>query len=227
MYKLIIVIFMFSSLHIFSQSASFKVIEVKGTVDIKDRLGEWKAPVEGDFLLNGTEIFTGLHSHISLEIGSESYITVNQLSNIMLDAMRVQKELISSEIYLVNGFVIVNAKDTDSYKNKVTVSFMDGRAVFKKAGGEIYLRKEYGAIITAGSGSISITSQLVNAYTIRKSERCAILPGGKQLTNEYFLMHNITSPAIGANSEMEGDLYMSRFHNFYTDSINSNDYGTR
>lgn len=227
MKKLILFILTLTACHIFPQSTSFKVIEIRGNIDIKDRSGEWKTPAENDFLLNGTEIFTGLHSHISLQVGEESYITINQLSNVILDTMRIQREEINSEIYLVNGFVVVNTKDTETFKTRLTISFMDGRAVFQKSGGDVYIRKEYGALIRAGSGRVNVVTQTVNRYNIRKNEQCAILPGGRLLKNDYFLMRNISSPAVGPAGNMETDLYHDKFHNYYSNIINNNDHGKR
>ena len=90
--KYFIIVWLALACSLSAQSISFKIVELKGSVEIKDREGAWIEPHDGDLLLNGTELFTGLHSHVSIEVGEDSYITVNQLSNVQLLSLRVQKE---------------------------------------------------------------------------------------------------------------------------------------
>lgn len=224
--KLLITLLCTASLSLWAQSATFKVVELKGSIDIKERDGKWQKATEGDLLVNGTEIFTGLHSHISLEIGENSYITFNQLTNAILDKIRTQKEEILCEIYLINGYVITSAQDTASYKNRITIAFMDGNAAFENAAGEVYLRKEYGALIKSGRGRIVTASNTLNKYVLHTGEQAAILPGGKMLENQYFLMRNCVGTPAGIASDREKELYYNNFFNYYSD-WGSGDYARK
>lgn len=225
MKKMILIIFITLPYFINSQTAAFKVLEVKGNVDIRERGGKWKEVTDNELISDGCEIFTGLHSHISFEIGENSYITMNQLTNGILDKIRIQKELITSEVYLVNGYIIVSTKNTKLYKSRISVTFMDGKANFENSSGEVYLRKEYGALISSGKGRVSVYSQNLNRYDIYSQEKCAVLPGGRMVENEKFLMDGISGKPSGFASENQLNIFIEKFYNYYSDPLSKSDYG--
>ena len=215
MYKMLSVFVLLALyLPVFGQEVSFRVVEVKGSVDVKDREGNWRQAEEGDLLINGTEIFTGLHSHLSLEIGDKSYVTINQLSRALINNLRVQKDLINSEIYLINGYVILNSQKGPTYSNVITVTFMDGGARFDNSGGEIYLRKEIGAVIKCSKGKVKIINEISNRYNLYDNETCAILPGGRLVESDYFLKRKAANkPADLLNPEADR-VYFDRLFNY-------------
>lgn len=209
--------FLFVLPFMYSQIVSYKVVEVKGSVDYKTREGDWREAHVGELFKGGTEIFTGLHSHISFEIGAKTFITVKQLSNVLLSDIRVRKNEALVDIYLKNGYTVVYAGNLGAFVNKVSVSFFDGSVRFEESGGEIYLRKESGAVIESFKGKIDVFSLIKNRYFILEGEMCGLDTRGKLIESDYFLRKNIQSVPADYLSDREKEIYMNSI--FYNNSL--------
>ena len=201
---------------IFSQEMTYKVVEKKGNVDIKVRSGKWESISEGDLIITGTEIFTGLHSHLSLEIESGSYLTIKQLSHITIDRVRIKQDEISSEFYLKNGYVVALSKNIGALRNRILVVFSGGNVQFDNAGGEIYLRQETGAIVKSFIGKVSVRSKIRNSYFVRKHEVCGITPDGHLVESDYFLRRGIATKPLEYTGEGEIIYFYRQLLNYYS-----------
>ncbi|OHD19810.1 MAG: hypothetical protein A2086_13745 [Spirochaetes bacterium GWD1_27_9] len=209
---------------IYSQELPIKVIEKKGNVDIKFRDDKWGSVAVEDVLIGGTEIFTGFNSQLSLELGEGTYVTINQLSKVIIDNIRVKKSEASMELYLANGFLVVMAKKANDINNKIIVTFMEGNVQFENSGGEIYLRKEQGAIIKCFLGKIKINPKIKTFYWINKNEMCGITTGGLLVENDIFLRKRSNTLPNDIKNPNEIDYYFNVICQPYTSDIGTNDY---
>ncbi|MCG8569948.1 MAG: hypothetical protein MJB14_07385 [Spirochaetes bacterium] len=208
-----------------SQELIFKVQEVKGNIDVKNRDGSWKTVEVGDVLVTGNEIFTGLHSHISLEIDQGTFVTVNQLSHLIIERVRLKKDEFNSELLLKTGYVIVYSKNYDNLQNRILITFFGGNILFNNSGGEIYFRQENGAVIKSFQGLVKIRTKIINKYFIRKNEVCAITQEGHLLENDYFIRRNINTNPLEYQNEADLLYYYQQLVNYYSNDVNQNDYG--
>jgi hypothetical protein len=221
-----IIIFLIFSLvlqGLISQEIKVKVIEKRGIVDLKKN-GEWISVNNGEILEPGTEIFTGIYAQLTLEIGTGSYITINQLSHSVLGETKTNNADLITEMYLLNGYLVLYAKKNESYKNKILINFIQGNTIFQEAGGEVYLRKEQGVIIKSFSGFVSVNPKSKTFYFIKKDEMCGITPDGILIENDYFLRRAINIKPYTVNNQSQVEAYYNFIFQPYSSEMNSNDY---
>ena len=215
----------FFQLSTFAQEKTYKVVEKKGSVDVRVRSGKWYSVQEGDFMISGTEIFTGLHSHLSLEIENGSYITVKQLSHVIIDRVRLKKDEVNSEFYVQNGYVVVYSRKDGSLKNRVLLVFPGGNAQFENSGGELYYRSESGSVIKSFKGKVQIRSQVRNIYNLWKGEVAGVTAAGILVESDYFVRRKISTKPLEYESEGEMAYYFKQLLNYYSLDKNKTDYG--
>lgn len=221
-----ILTFLLASLYcLVSQEMTYRVVEVKGKVDIKGRGGTFRKTEIGDYLLDGEEILTGFHSLISVQIGPASYITVNQDSHVSLNKIRIKQKEINSEIYIERGYAVILSREKEGIQNKIMINFPEGNVIFKESGGEIFTRRNDGVIIRCFQGRIDVNSRIKNRYFIRKGEMCKITKHGKLLESDYFLKMNINSIPYEYLTDEQKAAYYERLLNYYSDDSDITDYG--
>ena len=203
----------------FAQEVRLKVIEKKGVVDIKSRDGEWIETSLNDIIPYGIEIFTGFHSSISIEVGNESYITVNQLTRVKIETVLARKKEAIISLSLISGYLVILSKSTGEYKNKIFISLNKGTVEFNDSGGEVYSRQDKGTIIKSFSGKIKIGSKLSKVYFIRKGEVCGISPDGKLVESDYYLRKKINAKPNDVISPQQIIGYYDLFFQPYTSDI--------
>jgi hypothetical protein len=186
------VFFVFSSTS-FSVDFQLKIIEKKGIINVKTKSGEWKSLDDTTAIQPQTDIFTDFHSQLTFEVGPGSYITVNQLSQIKIGEQKTNINDVITDIYLTNGFIIVYANKTKSYRNRIRINFNNGYSIFEKSGGEVYQRDKQGTIVKSFQGMIKIYPKIKTFYYITKNEICGITPSGILIENDYFLRRNINT----------------------------------
>ena len=225
--KIKIIIFILTIIIIgsgFSEEIKFKIVEKKGVVDIKYRDGKWEKPYINDIIPSGTEIFTGFHSQLSIEVGNGSYITINQLTNVKIEKIIITKEGVVTGLYLSRGYLVIFSKMMGKYKNKILVSLNQGNVEFNDSGGEVYLRQDKGAIIKSFSNNVKIGSRFKNIYFINKGEVCGILPSGQLIESDYYLRRKINVKPNNINESQEIIAYYDLLFQPYTSDIGTNDY---
>lgn len=207
-----------------SQQIRLKVVELKGLVDVKTREGKWEKFELNDMLSDGIEIFTGYHSQMSIEIGTGSFITINQLSSVKIEKILNLKQEATTKIYLSRGYIIVLSKPIGDYKNKIFVTMDKGTVEFDNSGGEIYLRKDKGAVIKSFINRIKIGSKLSKVYMIRKDEVCGITNTGKLIEGDKYLRQNINAIPNELDEPQEIIAYYDLLFQDYTTEFGTNDY---
>jgi hypothetical protein len=208
---------------LFSEPIAIKVIEKRGIVDIK-KDNSWTVVSKGDIVAPGTEIFTGVNAQLTLEIGNGSYITLNQLSNAVLKETKEKNFDSTTEMFLINGYIVVYSKKIPKLKTKIIINFAQGNTVFQESGGEVYLRKEQGAIIKSFLGYIKINPKNKTFYSIGKNEICAITKDGMLIENDYFLRRVINSNPSTVTKNGQLEAYYNFLFQPYTSEIDSNDF---
>lgn len=171
------------------QKLSFKVTEVKGEVFRSDENG-WTVVKNGDVLSDNTEILTGLHSSLSLDLTESSYITISQLSDVILQNTRIKKYTLTTEIYIVSGMIITNSENMQDLDNEISVVFINGKAVLKNAAGQIYMRKGYGVTILSDRGDTEIEQNILGKNIKRKiypGDRCVLKTNGQLAENSELI----------------------------------------
>lgn len=216
---------------IFSQNEtiSFKVVELKGDVHCKEEAGEWKKLKAGDTLSENTELFTGLHSYVSLDIGENSFLTVTQFSNVFLNRIEIKKFTFSSEIYITNGLVIASTRKVGDLDYELIISFINGRVILDNASAQIYIRKEYGTLIESETGKITVENTILKSthkHPLLPGEKYAVLANNRTLENDYFIRKS-TTLTPGNVAETEEQLYFDKLYHFYSDPSSKNSYGNR
>jgi hypothetical protein len=207
-----------------SEDIKLLVVEKKGTVDLKDREEKFKNLELNDVLQYGTEITTGFHSQISIQIGDDSYITLNQLSSIKINNVLVNKDVITTSIILNYGYVILYAKPVGKIKNKIIVGINRSNVEFENSSGEIYMRKDKGSIIKSYSGIIKIGTKLIKTYFISKDEICGILSTDILIESDYFLRRKINIKPNEFYENQKANAYFDAIFDNYTSDEYSNDY---
>lgn len=221
MKKNILFIYLCLTLSLVSQELKVNIIDIKGTVSKRYMENDWEKVESYEEVFKGIEFFTGFHSSISFEIGKGSYITINQLSNIVFDKIESINGENNVNIFLLSGYAVIYSKDK---RDKILIFCEDSIITFKKGGGEVYLRKENGILIICNSGKINIKSKFKNSYFIRKNEMCGIDPDSHIIENDYFLRRNsntIPNEIINEKSIMS---YFDLFFQQYTLDEGKNNY---
>jgi len=216
---------LFSQDYKYADELQFRVVEMKGSVDVKYREDEWKIPAVKDILPGGLEIFTGLHSRLSIEYGGGCYVTINQLSHVTINKIRIIKDEAFLELMLDFGYMVILSKPIEKYKkNKITIQCSCGNVDFEKSAGEVYMRKDKGAIIKAFSGSIKVLSKVLNIFALHKNEMCGITAEGILLESEYFLKRNISTKRGDIDNPQSVDAFYDFVFVPYSEDMGTNDY---
>lgn len=217
--------FFLTSSIFFAQEIAITVVEKKGKVDLKVRDGEWQGVQEKDILLTGSEIFTGLHSSITLEFGNGSYITVNQLTKATLTSVRLVKNEINVILTLDSGYMSILSKKNEKFLTKLTVNLGVGNVIFANSGGEVYLRKESGAIIKSIFGKVTVNPKVKTFAFIHKGEICGITAGGLLIEHDYFVRKEIITKPNEILNESQINAYFEIISSPFSLDFGSNDYG--
>lgn len=168
------------------QKLSFKVTEVKGEVFRSNDENGWTKVKNGDLLSDNTEILTGLHSSLSLDLTEKSYITISQLSDVILQSTRIKKYTLATEIYIVSGMIITSSEKLQDLDNELSVMFINGKAVLKNASGQIYMRKGYGVTVISDKGDFEVEQNILGKNIKRKvypGDRCVLKMNGQLVEN--------------------------------------------
>lgn len=207
-----------------AQELKFSIVEVKGPVDIRYRDNEWeKASIE-TIVGSGTELFTGYHSQVTIEIGNNSYITVNQFTHIIIDKILVRKDEATTSLSLLRGYLVILSKPIGEFRNKISVMTKNGNVEFDDAGGEVYLRKDKGIVVKSFLGKINIGTKFSKIYFINKDEVCGILPGGRLISADYYLRQNINALPNNVNSPQDIQSFYQYISLPYTNELRTNDF---
>lgn len=217
---LLFLIFIFN-FSIFSEDLKIKIIDIKGNVSQRYKENDWTIIEETSDILVGTEFFIGFHSSISFEIGQGSYITVNQLSNIVFDKIILEKQVIKINIFLLSGYAIVYSKEKN---HNINIFCEESLVGFNKSGGEVYLRKNNGIFIKCDSGKIKITSKFKKSYYIGKNEMCGIDINGHIIENDYFVRRNSNTISNDRKNENHIISYFDLFFQPYSLDAERNNY---
>ncbi len=209
---------------LFGEEIKLLVVEKKGTIDLKDRDGKYKTTKLNDILQYGTEIITGFHSDISIKIGEDSYITINQLSSVKITNVLVDSKAITTTLTLDYGYLVIYARPIGSMDNRIIVSINRSNVEFSNSGGEIYMRKDKGSIIKSSNGTIKIGTRLVKTYFIGKNETCAILPTDVLIESDYFLRKKINVKANSIYEDQKSHAFLDYIFQDYTKNVDTNDY---
>jgi hypothetical protein len=205
-----------------AQEVKIVIAEQTGQVDFRYRDGGWEALEEGALLSPGTEIQTGLHSRVSIEIGQESYITVNQLTGVIIEKVRARKNQIFTEVALKNGYMTVLSKEIKPVLNTIVVQLEDGSVEFLNAGGDIYTRSEHGHIINSFLGKLKVISSVRAIYYLRKGMTCGITTDGQLVESDHFLRKKLVIPTGDVLDEMKLDAWFMAL----TETVSSEPFTT-
>ncbi len=187
------------------QKLSFKVTEVKGEVFRNNEDEGWIAVKDGDLLSDNTQILTGLHSGLSLDLTEKSYITISQLSNVILQSTRIKKFTLTTEIYIVSGMVVTSSEKMQDLNNELSVIFDNGKAILENASGQIYMRKGYGVTIFSERGDINIEQNILGKTIKRKvypGDYCLLKKNGRFVENrelaeqEMFMSKSLNDSSV-------------------------------
>ncbi len=217
----ILLCYLFLTAIFFGIEPKINIIDIKGTVTQRYMENDWSKVEVLEEVLPGTEFFTGFHSSISFEIGKGSYITINQLSNIVFDKIEIINNENKIRIFLLAGYAIIHSKEK---RDNILIHCEDSIINFSKSGGEIYFRKDKGILITCYSGKIKVTSKLKNYYSIIKNEMCGIDLDGHIIENDYFLRRNSNTISNENKNENSITSYFDLFFQPYTLDDGRNNY---
>lgn len=211
---------------VYSQNIPLILVEKSGIVDMKtpdDKLMPLNLKIN-DEIPSGVEIFTGIHSQISVKIGESSYITANQLTRLIFDPVSSKDGLNRIGAYLFDGYVVVLSKREGKVKNNILISFDTGNVAFENSGGEIFFRADKGTVVKISSGFARVKSKILNFYTVGKNEVCGINEHGKLIESDFFLRNKINT-ASNNMKEREIELLLNLLSDGYTEEFGRNDYG--
>jgi hypothetical protein len=220
----IIFFILFVSGFLFSADFQVKILEKKGKINLKPKNGEWKVLTNEETIASGTEIFTGFHSQLTLEIGKGSYITINQLTQAQMGDQKINVGNILTEMTMADGFIVVYAAKVKPYKNQIKISLINGSTVFENSGGEVYLRNQQGAIIKSFEGTIKVYPKILTYYFITKNEMCGITASGILIENDYFLRRKINTLPNDIKNPGQIEYYYNYIFQPYTEDSWTNDY---
>jgi len=207
-----------------AQEVRLRIAEQTGTVDIRYRDQEWQNIELDNFLSAGTEIQTGLHSRLSIEVGDQSFVTINQLSHVKIEKVRAKKNMIFTEFALKNGYVSVLSKSVKSASNTIVIQLDDGSVEFLNAGGDIYTRSEHGHLINSFIGKMKVISNVRDIYFLRKGMTCGITTDGLLIENEQFLRRDLATYPGDVLTESEQEAYFMVLTDPYSSESGTGDY---
>ena len=204
------------------QKLSFKVAEVKVEVFRNNEENGWTPVKNGDVLPDNTQILTGLHSSLSLDLTEKSYITISQLSDVVLQTTRIKKFTLTTEIYIVSGMIITSSEKLQDLDNEINVMFINGKATLKNAAGQIYMRKGYGVTLLAENGDIEIEQNILRKNIKRKiypGDKCLLKMNGQLVENHKIVEHEMfMSKSLNDSSAKD---FFSRTKSKNSYSVNS------
>lgn len=207
-----------------AQELNFAIVELKGQVDVKSREGDWQNASLSSIISAGTELFTGYHSQVSLEIGKDSYVTINQFTHVTIEKILVRKEEATTNIKLNRGYLVVLARPIGEFQNRIFITTKDGNIQFNNSGGEVYLRRGKGIVVKSFKGKISLGTKFSKVYYIKKDEMCGILPGGRLLESDHFVRRNINGIPNSISSPTQIQAYYDLLFQHYSNDYWSNDF---
>lgn len=202
------------------QKLSFKVMEVKGEVFRSNEEGGWTEVKNGDLLSDDTEILTGLHSSLSLDLTEKSYITISQLSDVILQNTRIKKYALTTEIYIVSGMIITSSEKMDDLDNELSVMFINGKTTLKNASGQIYMRKGYGVTVISDNGDFEIEQNILGRsikHKVYPGDRCLLKMNGQIVENSELTELDIMPKSV--TDSLSGE--------FFSHSKSKNSYSRR
>jgi len=223
---LLFIFALFFNAIVYSQNIPLILVEKSGIVDMKtpdDKLVSLNFKIN-DEIPSGVEIFTGIHSQISIKIGESSYITANQLTRLVFDPVTSKDGLNRIGAYLFDGYVVVLSKREGKVKNNILISFDTGNVAFENSGGEIFFRADKGTVVKISSGFARVKSKILNFYTVGENEVCGINEHGKLIESDFFLRNKINTVSNNMK-EREIELLLNLLSDGYTEEFGRNDYG--
>ena len=224
--KILFIILSLNVLHcVISREIQYKIVEKKGIVDIRFKEGEWQKAEVDQLIPIYVEILTGFHSQLTIEITKGSYLTINQLSHVIINEEVEKFECCITNVTLLRGYLLANAKRISNEKNRIFIYIENGIIEFNEASGEVYLREDKGTFIKAFEGKVKISNKKkLPILNLKKDEICCFLPNGAFLDSDYFIRRNIN---IKPNNLIEPNkitAYYDQLFYYYTNDPNSNDY---
>ena len=212
----------------FSVETQYKIIEKKGIVDIRFKNGEWQKAKEDQLIPIYAEVLTGVHSQLTIEITEGSHITINQLSHVKINEIEETTECCVTNVSLLRGYILANAKRISNEKNKIYIYIENGIAEFNESSGEVYLREDKGAFIKAYENKVKVTTKkklpLIN---LKQDEICCFLSNGKFLDSDYFIRRNINIKPNNLAKPNSITAYYDQLFYYYTNDPRSNDYDSQ
>ncbi len=210
---------------IFSEELSYKITEKNGSVDIRFKEGDWKQAEVNQSIPNYSEIITGYNSQLTIEITQGNYITINQLSHIIINEEEEKFECCITNIRILRGFIMAYAKRETNQKNRIVVYMENGSVEFNESSGEIYLREDKGSFIKAYGGKVKIyTKNRKPIFNLKKDEICSFLPNGSFLDSDYFLRRNFNIKPNNITNPQSITAYYDQLFQYYTNNPKNNDY---
>lgn len=222
-----------------------KIVEIKGTVDIKKNSDKWEIAKLNDQITDNAVIRCGFHSQITLENEKNCYITINQISEVEINSIKLvekkRKKKISesasgeAEIDIVRsveinitisrGYIITYSKRMREILDKrVNINFKNGFVRFNNTSGELYYREDSGTLLRSLGGRVFFGSRLNKLNFIEKGEVALITPGGKLFDNEYFLKRGINAKPNDLLTDSDIESYYNALALPYTINRKRNDY---
>lgn len=230
MFKKILLILLILNIlsFIFTVEIQYKIIEKKGVVDIRFKEGDWQEAKVDQLIPEYAEILTGFHSQITIEITEGSHITLNQLSHIKINEIEEKYECCITNVTLLQGYLLANAKRISNEKNRIFIYIENGIIEFNEASGEVYLREDKGAFVKAYDGKVKISTRKKQPIlNLKQDEICCFLPSGAFLDNDYFIRRSIN---IKPNNLVEPNsitAYYDQLFYYYTNDQNINNYDSQ
>lgn len=232
MKKLLIILFSLCFVYLFygqnvtnNNDINFTITEKSGNVDVSVNDAKWKSIEMNDVLNGNIEILTGFHSHITLKIGENSNITVNQLTHITIENNSITDKGAIINIALHNGYVSVNSKKVKNFSTSILVNLTKGNVEFNNSTGEVFYNVEKGAVIKSMKGMVKIGAKLTKVYYITSDEVCGILPDGRLVESDYYLRRAMNAKPNQIIESNDIESYYEQFFQNYTTQRRSNDYG--
>lgn len=179
-------------------------------------------------MLPGDELFTGLHSSVTIEIGNGSFVTANQFTNIVFDKVRSKADESFTEFILNRGYAVVysNKDDDQLVTNKIIISSDLTTVEFNRSGGDIYIKEGSGVIVQSFIGNLKVTSKIKNIYLLRKNQVCGIREDGILLENDYFIKNKFLNPTINYYDTGDLSAYFESMGQYFTEDKYKSDYSS-
>lgn len=219
-----LILILFSVNPFFSDEIDVSIVEKTGVVDIKNKDEEWKSANIGDKLFIRTEIFTGLHSQLSIKIDNTSFVTVNQLSSVIISSIERTKDSNMILLEVKNGFFVILSKRNNKIKNNIVLTFSTGKVSFENSGGELYLGTDRGMLLKVSNGKVKVEPKIKTFYTLGKNEMCGITKDGYLVENDVFIRRNINTISNHIKDKEKISLFLEQLSQPGTLEFYTNDF---